>query len=173
MVRIHEGGQAKIGYNKKMLNEFITKKLGEVLAFSRIGKETFERGRSAMTRVFGSDEVEALIEANNGLAERISIFAEESGVKDDVEKKCASTEKKLRDMRDEYVGDNWDNETELLEWSGFFEGASIVHFTLVSGAAEKSGNAAFMHIAADGLVLHRKILTQAETTLKETGKTRG
>jgi hypothetical protein len=156
-----------------MLNEFVTKKVGEVLAFSRIGKETFERGRGALTRVFGSDEVEALIEANNALAERISIFAEESGVKDDTEKKCDSTEKKLRDMRDEYVGDNWDSETELLEWSGFFEGAAIVHFALISGTAEKLENAAFTHIATDGLALHGKILTQAETILRETGKARG
>lgn len=155
-----------------MLNEFTAKKLGEILAFSRVGKETFERGRAALTKVFGSDEVEAIIEANNALAERVDIIAEESGVKDIVDKKFDGTSDKLRKMRDLYVADQWDNETELMEWSGFFEGAAIVHFSLVAGAGEKLENAAIKSIASDGLALHRKILTQAETMLKATGNER-
>ncbi|MCU0660067.1 MAG: hypothetical protein MUD00_00400 [Candidatus Pacebacteria bacterium] len=155
-----------------MLNEFTAKKLGEVIAFSRVGKETFERGRSAMTRVFGSDETERLIEENNTLAERITIIAEESGVNDTVQSKATATSEKLRAMRDLYVGDQWDNETELMEWSGFFEGAAIVHFALVLGASEKVDNAAIRHIAQDGIALHRKILTHAETMLRENGKVR-
>lgn len=155
-----------------MLNEFTAKKLGEVVAFSRVGKETFEKGRSAMTRVFGSDETERIIEENNALAERISIIAEESGVNDTVESKASSTGEKLRAMRDMYVGNEWDNEIELMEWSGFFEGAAIVHFSLVLGTAEKVENTTIRHIAQDGLALHRKLLSQAETLLRENGNNR-
>lgn len=152
-----------------MLNEFTAKKLGEVLAFSIVGKETFERGRSALVRVFGSDEVERIIEECNGQAERIRFIAEESGVTDTVEKKLEGTSGKLREMRDLYVGDQWDNETELMEWSGFFEGAAIVHFSLVAGVAEKVENDTIKRIATDGMTLHRKIFSQAETMLRAKG----
>ena len=155
-----------------MLNEFTAKKLGEVLAFSRVGKETFERSRSAMTRVFGSDETERIIEDNNALAARIELIAEESETTNTVEKKAEATGEKLKKMRDLYVGDQWDNETELMEWSGFFEGAAIVHFSLVLGTAEKLEHATIKHIATDGMALHRKIFSVAETILRDTGKNR-
>jgi len=118
------------------MNEFIAKKLGEVLAFAEVGLETFERGKTAFESVLGIERVSQILKDNATHVETIRKVGHECEVNTIVEKKLEGTGKKLRAMRDLYVGDQWDNSTELLEWSGFFEGAAIVHWDLVLGASE-------------------------------------
>lgn len=118
------------------MNEFIAKKLGEVLAFAEVGKETFERGRVAMEAGFGVERVAQILKDNTAHADTIRKIGREVGMSEIIEKKLQGTGDKLRAMRDLYVGDQWDNPTELMEWSGFFEGAAIVHWALVLGASE-------------------------------------
>ena len=42
------------------MNEFGAKKLGEVLAFAVVEIETFEKGRTALSKVLGEEEVKKL-----------------------------------------------------------------------------------------------------------------
>jgi hypothetical protein len=119
------------------MTEFTAKKLGEVLAFAEVGVETFEKGKEALGTVFeGMDGVDGAIEDSRAHAAEIERVATEAGMMDAVRTKADGTGKKLRAMRDLYVADQWDNATELMEWHGFFEGAAIVHWSLVKGAAE-------------------------------------
>lgn len=158
------------------MNEFIAKKLGEVLAFAEVGKETCEKGRVAMEAAFGIERTAQITRDNTMHAETIRAIGKESGVLDIIEKKLAGTGSKLRAMRDLYIGDQWHNPTELLEWSGFFEGAAIVHWQLVLGAAETLGTLeeSLVHndlilLATSGTELHHGIFHEASTHLHHLG----
>lgn len=158
------------------MNEFVAKKLGEVLAFAEVGKETCERGKAAMEGAFGVERVAQIHRDNIAHADSIRIIAEKNSVEEIILKKLASTGQKLRAMRDLYVGDQWDNSTELLEWSGFFEGAAVVHWSLVLGAAETllTAEHSLTHddlilLANSGAELHYGILHEATEHLHRIG----
>ncbi len=152
------------------MNEFTAKKLGEVLAFATVGKETFEKGREAMSSVLGKEMVENYIMEYDKHSEEISKIAKNSKVEDIVTKKLKGTGKKLREMRDLYVGKEWDNSTELLEWSGFFEGAATVHWSLVKGAGQATNHDEITELSDKALVLHQGLLERATALLHEVGK---
>ena len=152
------------------MNEFVGKKLGEVLAFAVVGKETFEKGKESFSAVFGVDVLNAMIAETTQRQENILALAKENGVSEIVQKKLEGTGKKLRDMRDLYVADQWDNPTELLEWSGFFEGAAIVHWALVEGAAEGLNHHGLKEVAAKGKSFHEMVLRNVEGQLNGVGQ---
>lgn len=155
------------------MNEFTAKKLGEVLAFAEVGMETFEKGRVAFVSVMGEDMVNDLVEESQIHADSIKSIAEKEGVSEIVMKKLEGTGAKLRAMRDLYVGDQWDNPTELLEWSGFFEGAATVHWALVKGAAEVKADEDLQTLAEAGRKRHHSILEKATKLLHEVGTKKG
>ena len=151
------------------MNEFTAKKLGEVLAFAEVGKETFERGLTAFSEIHGSDETAKLIEESNAHAEELKILADTEGVSEIVMKKLDATGTKLRAMRDMYVGDQWENPTELLEWSGFFEGAAVVHWSLVKGASIGISHTELQKLADKVMDFHQKLLDISTKKLFEVG----
>ncbi len=151
-------------------NEFTMKKLGEVLAFNRIGAETLQKGRPALLEVLGAERIADIEEKFRIHGEEVLRVATEAGGIDTVLGKSTKTEEKLRAMRDLYVGENWDNATELLEWSGFFEGAAIVHWALVRGAAEGMNNEALMTLAEEGKNYHYELLEVVESELESKGQ---
>lgn len=155
------------------MNEFTAKKLGEVLAFAEVGMETFEKGRDAFSSVLGEEMASSILEESQIHADTIRKIAEDAGMTDVVMKKLEGTGSKLRAMRDLYVGDQWDNATELLEWSGFFEGAATVHWALVKGAAEAISHTDLMTLAEAGAERHHSILEKATALLTEVGKKKG
>lgn len=140
------------------MTEFSARKLGEVLAFSRVGAETMEKGRSALETVFGADTVGSLIETHKAQAAGIEKAAADAGMAEVTMAKAEGTGGKLRNMRDMYVGDEWDNPAELMEWLGFFEGAAVVHFSLVKGSGEALGNDEVKALADAGTDFHNRIL---------------
>ncbi|MBA3732794.1 hypothetical protein H0W91_00230 [Patescibacteria group bacterium] len=155
------------------MNEFTAKKLGEVLAFAKVGQETLEKGQSALSSVLGEDEVEKMTSACEEHQEVIMSLAKAENVEEVVTKKMEATSEKLRKMRDLYVGEQWDNPTELLEWSGFFEGAALVHWSLVKGAGEAKNDPKLVDLAKIGFDFHQKFLDKATTLLHNVGKTKG
>jgi hypothetical protein len=155
------------------MNEFTAKKLGEVLAFAEVGMETFDKGRDAFVSVLGEEAVQSFVEESQIHADTIRSIAEKEGVSEIVMKKLDGTGSKLRAMRDLYVGDQWDNATELLEWSGFFEGAATVHWALVKGAAEAKADTDLITLAEAGRNRHHMILEKATELLYEVGKKKG
>ena len=112
------------------MNEFVAKKLGEVHAFSVIGLECAERGGDAFTEAVGADNT-------NAFTDKLTAFqqAVEAAGNDVTTAKSEKTTAKLRGMMEAYIGDDWDNPVELLEWLSFFTGSAAAHWSLVCGAA--------------------------------------
>ncbi len=152
-----------------MMNEFVAKKLGEVLAFNTIGTDTIARGRTALVEALGADKVQEMEEKNRIHGEAVIKVATEAAVIDTTLAKAAKTEDKLKAMRDLYVGDQWDNATELLEWSGFFEGAAIVHWNLVKGCAQALNNEDLLILCEEGINWHYQVLEMGEGELEQEG----
>lgn len=154
------------------MNEFVAKKLGEVLAFAHVGSDTVAKTRTALITVLGEEKVADIEEKNRMHAEEVLRVATDAGVVDTTLAKASKTEEKLRTMRDLYIAEQWDNVTELMEWSGFFEGAAIVHWALVRGAAEGINNEGLLILAEECINWHYELLELAESELGATGQDR-
>lgn len=152
------------------INEFTAKKIGEALAFTRVGTDTITRGHSALVQTLGEEKVQDMLDKNRIHGEELLRIATDAGVIDTTLAKADKTEEKLRSMRDLYIGEAWDNAVELLEWSGFFEGATIVHFALVRGAGESLDNEALITLANEAVSYHYELLDQSESELGSVGQ---
>ncbi len=152
-----------------MMNEFVAKKLGEVLAFNQIGTDTISHGRAALVAALGEEKIIEMEEKNRMHGESVINIATEAGVIDTTLAKAEKTGEKLKKMRDLYVGDQWHNAVELMEWSGFFEGAAVVHWALVRGAAEALNNEALLLLAEEGVNWHYELIEMAESELGQEG----
>lgn len=142
------------------------KKLGEVLAFAVVGIDTFKKGRDGFKKVWSESEIDDLIKTNenhvSALEELIdSLENSEAGMK-----KSKATGKKLSSMRDMYIGDEWDDPIELFEWFGFFQGAAVVHWSLIEGFAEKEGDEKMKETASEVLGYHRKLFEKVNESIK-------
>ncbi len=152
------------------INETVAKKMGEVLAFNNIGLDTINRGRAALVEAVGEEKIMDMEEKFRIHGEELMRVATDAGVIDAVLMKTAATEEKLKKMRDLYVGEQWNNATELLEWSGFFEGAAVVHWAFVRGAAEALGDEALMTLSEEGKNYRYELLELAESELEAKGQ---
>jgi hypothetical protein len=151
------------------MNEFTAKKLGEVLAFCRVGVETLERGGAALASVSTEEKVQEWALELKDQAQQIESLTQEKEI---TLQKAEATGKKLVAMRDMYVGDEWDNPAELLEWSGFFEGAAIVHWALVQGAADALDNSSLADLAEDARSFHEDMLIGVSESLENIGNSK-
>lgn len=152
------------------MNEFTAKKLGEVLAFTDVANNTIEQGKNALVQVLGEERVLDMVEKNRIHGEEIIRIATDNGVIDTTLAKAKKTTEKLIAMRDLYVADQWDNATELMEWSGFFEGAAVVHWALIRGCAEALNDEASITLATEGVTYHYELLELAESELGSVGQ---
>ncbi len=152
------------------MNEFVGKKLGELLAFNRVGIDTYEKGRAALVEAVGEEKILDIEEKDRLHGESLMKIATDGGVIETTLAKAAATEEKLKKMRDLYVADQWDNATELMEWSGFFEGAAIVHYALMRGAAQGLGNDNLLALTEEGVNWHYEMMEMAEGHLEKTGQ---
>ena len=153
-----------------MMNEFVGKKLGELLAFNRVGSDTYAKGRVALVEALGEEKVLNIEEKERLHGEALMKAATEGGVIDITLAKAAKTEEKLKQMRDLYVGDQWDNAIELMEWSGFFEGAAIVHWALVRGTAQGMNNEDLLVLTEEGVNWHYEMIELVEEQLEKVGQ---
>jgi hypothetical protein len=152
------------------MNEFVAKKLGEVLAFSQISGDTLSRGHNTLVEMLDLEKLSDIEEKNRIHGEAVLKIATEAGVIDITLAKASSTSKKLLAMRELYVGEQWDNATELMEWSGFFEGATIVHWSLVRGCAEGLNDEALLILAEEAIAYHYELIELAESELGAIGQ---
>jgi hypothetical protein len=152
------------------INEFVAKKIGEVLAFTRVSTDTITKGHTALVQTLGEEVVQDMLDKDRIYGEELLRISTEGGGIDTTLAKASKTEEKLKMMRDLYVGDQWDNAVELMEWSGFFEGAAIVHFALVRGAGEELENEALITLSNEALAYHYELLDQSENHLSLVGQ---
>lgn len=154
------------------MNEFVAKKMGEVVAFERIGIETMERTEAAFMTIFGAEQMGAIVERRQHRIRAVLGAAEEAGIAEVTNAKAEKTAQKLTNMRDMYIGDEWENEAEIAEWLGFFEGAAWVHWSLVEGAAEARGLAALTAVATEAVTEHQNLLNAVSAFLHARGKSK-
>ncbi len=151
------------------MNQFTAKKLGEVLAFANIGLEIIEKGKGTLTRILGQNSVDALAKMTQEQQANIQEIAGQKQVLDAVRAKSQGTEEKLRQMQDLYLQNKWDDESELLEWLGFFEGAALVHWKLVEGAAQHSDDNYLARVVNKSLTMHQALLFKISEAIKRIG----
>jgi len=152
------------------MNEFSAKKIGEGLAFTNVSNKTFEKGYEGFRKLFMDVKLDALKKENTECYDELLNIAKELKVEDITLSKALATEEKLLSMRDLYVKDEWDNITELCEWLGFFEGAAVVHFTLIKGIAESLEHKALEALADRAIIFHEEILKTSSLSLYNIGK---
>lgn len=153
------------------MNQFTAKKIGEVLAFAQVGAETLNKGEAAL-RPAMSELLNEVMGEFQKQDEVLKAIADTAGAWDIVDKKVEGTGGKLRQMRDLYIGDEWDNVVELAEWFSFFEGAAIAHWELVRGAAQTLNHEELLAVGTQALVVHNKFFDWVRKTLAENGATR-
>ncbi len=154
------------------MNEFCAKKLGEVLAFEYIGKATFSRGKEALSTLFSQGIIEHVNATYDDFISRIEDIAQRKNVSDVTLPKKDKTLAKLSQMQELYVGDQWNNAIELSEWSGFYEGAAIVHWELVLGMSLKLKDNELEHLALIAIRFHNDSLKVFSDKLRENGMKR-
>lgn len=152
------------------MNEFVAKKLGEVLAFTRVGQDTIGKSREALIEAIGVEQIMDMEEKFRIHGEEVLRVATEAGVVDTTIDKANKTEEKIKKMRDLYIGDQWDNATEIMEWTGFFAGAAIVHWALVRGTAEGLSDQSLMILSEEGVNWSYELLERAESELESHGQ---
>jgi len=152
------------------MNESIAKKIGEVLAFNRVGSDTIEKSRATLVTALGEEALSDMEEKFKIHGEEVLRIATEAGVVDVVLAKADKTETKLKQMRDLYIGEKWDDATEIMEWSGFFFGAHIVHWAFVRGAAEGSNDQNMLLISEEGINWNYEMLETCESELESRGQ---
>ncbi len=152
------------------INEFTAKKMGEALAFTQVSTDTITLGHAALVQILGEEQVQDMLDKNRLHGEELVRIATDAGVIDTTLAKAKKTEEKLKQMRELYVAGAWDNATELLEWSGFFEGATIVHFAVVRGAGEAHEHEALTTLSNEAITYHYELLDQAESELASVGQ---
>lgn len=151
------------------MNTFVSEKLGEVLAFSRAGKDTLEKGKKAFLGSIDEislatlgkqfEEIESSI-ATLVTAENVSVAAFETA------KHSADT---ITAMRDTYIEGKWSEESELLEWMGFYTGAALVHWQLIAGAAESLKHERLITLSTTAIAFYRALFVSDEKLLRKLG----
>ncbi len=149
------------------MTEFVQKKLGEVLAFCLVGQETVVKAGKPLSDLIGDEKVHRYSERLAKIAAALGEMATELS-----RTKSEKTATKLRGLREAYIGEEWNNPTEVLEWLGFFEGAAIVHWFLILGSAEEHNDLKLATLAHSAVDLHRKSLANVEDHLHHIGEMR-
>lgn len=148
------------------MNEFTAKKLGEVLAFCRAFDSTFEKGKDALSSLLNED-YSTLRNQIKSYGETIEALAISLGNEEITFTKAEKTKTKLLSMAELYIGDEWNNPAELLEWFGFFEGAAIIHWKLVLGSANALLNNELKLLADNNIEFHKKLLDRFGSLIQD------
>ena len=147
------------------MTEKAAKKIGEAYAFAQVLTDTFTSNIEVMTELFG-DHAEGILEVTRVQKEELSDIAEGSGMAEIVLQKAERTGGEM------YVGDDWDDVAEVLEWMSFFVGGAIVHWQLIAGSAAEMDHDHFGNIAGVGTEYYASLMTQLREHAVEIGKVR-
>jgi len=151
------------------MNKLTAKKAGELLAFAEIGIDTITKGRTILVAEMGEATVGDMEEKFRIHAAELKRLTEEAGVVEIVETQKNTTAQELVEMRDVYLENDWTNSTQLFEWMGFFEGASIVHWSFVRGSAQTSGKKPLLMLTEEAINYHYELLDKVVTELEAIG----
>ncbi len=140
--------------------------MGEVLAFAKFGEDTMKKGEKALMETFGEAFMKEFFESNTHHIDSLYEIANEHKMQDVMCDKSAKTFAKFEKMRDVYLHDEWDDAIEIMEWLGFFEGAAIVHWSLISGHSLKEENNKLHELSLTAQKMHEELFQKITETIK-------
>ena len=141
------------------MNEKITKKIGEAYAFAEVLEATFTANVAVMTELLGPVAANVLATAGEQKA-ALHAMCDAAGTTDILLPKVEKTSAKITKMGEMYVGDDWDDSAEVLEWLSFFVGGAIVHWQLIAGAGVAMDDEMLTDAATSGVVYYSSIMDQ-------------
>lgn len=153
------------------MNEKVAKKIGEAYAFAQVLQDTYQSNESVMHDLFGSHASEIVSITEIQIAS-LHAIADETEMTSIVVPKSERTVEKINKMADMYVGDEWDNPVEVLEWMSFFVGGAIVHWQLIAGSGEAMGHQGLFELASNGASYYSDLMEQLREYSIEVGKAR-
>ena len=153
------------------MNEKVAKKIGEAHAFAQVLHDTYQSNESVMQDLFGSHAADIISNVTEQISALTSI-SEAAGTADIVLPKAERTGTKITNMGEMYVGDEWDNPVEVLEWMSFFVGGAIVHWQLIAGSGEAMGHQELFELASNGAQYYSDLMEQLREYAIEIGKAR-
>ncbi|MAQ77208.1 hypothetical protein CL684_01655 [Candidatus Campbellbacteria bacterium] len=153
------------------MTEKVAKKVGEAYAFAQVLSETFKNNSEVMSELLG-EHAENIEDITRVQMEELKDIAEESDMDEVVLPKSERTAEKITKMGDMYVGDDWDDAAEVLEWMSFFVGGAIVHWQLITGSAEKMDNDHFQNVTGVGTEYYEALMKQLKVSATKIGEER-
>ena len=153
------------------MNENVIKKIGEAHAFAQ-GLENLKMGLPEVLEALLGEHAGGVIDAATKQQIDLSEVAEAGGMSDMMIEKAGRTLKKITEMGEKYVGDDWDDPAEVLEWLSFFLGAAVIHWQLITGSAKELGDERFVQIASGGAEYYFTLFSAARTKAEAIGRTR-
>jgi len=153
------------------MNEKISKKVGEAHAFSVVFAGIFNKTPGVVKELLG-EHSDSVIETTSQQISELGSIIDEEGVTEIVTTKSEKTSNKISEMGEFYVGDDWDDSAEVLEWLSFFLGAAVIHWQLVVGAAKEMDNPEFERITEEGADYYATLLNVARRKAEDIGKER-
>ena len=155
----------------KYMNEKVAKKIGEAYAFASVLSDTFSSNQGVMTELFGGYS-EGMLDIVSSQQDELKSISEDAGMAEVVLPKAERTGIKIAKMADMYVGDEWDNPVEVLEWMSFFVGGAIVHWQLIAGSGEAMDHEALQELAQEGADYYSGLMDQLKEYSIGIGKAR-
>jgi hypothetical protein len=137
------------------MNDFLFKKMGEVVAFEQVGRETVEQSEKLLRDSLISGAIDGVLAASKQREERLTVMAQNLGGGEITSQKAEKTGVKLRKLRETYLTDP-DDFADVLEWLGFHEGGALTHWILIEGEALRSDNEELKSVAIDGSAEHQR-----------------
>lgn len=153
------------------MNEKVSKKIGEAYAFSVVLKELNNKVPSVLSELLGdlSSNINETVDNHINKFDEIII---EAGTTDIVKTKVEKTVGKINHMGDFYVGDDWDDSAEVLEWFSFFLGASIIHWQLILGCGKELNNEELISLSEEGVLYFESLLEESKNKADSIGRER-
>lgn len=153
------------------MNEKITKKVGEASAFAQVLEATYQANEKVMKELLGK-QASAVVKTAGSQMTALKSICDEAGTMSTLGPKVEKTADKITRMGEMYVGDDWADSAEVLEWMSFFVGGAIVHWQLVTGAAEEMGHTAMNRIAGEGVLYYEGLMEQLKAAATKVGAER-
>ena len=150
------------------MNEKITKKVGEAFAFAHVLETTYKANESVMRQLL-ADYAEAVVTTAETQKAALQAICDEAGTTDILLPKVEKTTTKIINMGEMYVGDDWDDPAEVLEWMSFFVGGAIIHWQLIAGAGEAMGQAELQSTATEGVTYYQALMSQLKDVATQIG----
>ena len=154
---------------RRVMNEFVAKKLGEVHAFVSLVIDTYAKGSAGFTKALPEEEMIKEIAQLSDIQARIETIAEDAEVKEIALGKSAKTLEKIAAARDTYIAERWDDTVELYEWSSFNAGAGSAHAHEVYGAALATNNQALANVTRAARNMFEALLADSKDYLYQEG----